>query len=116
MAIGHVVETKHRSSLTEAVAGSIDKETITLPLARKMIYHAIECNEEEILTALKTLAFIENMIVEGSAALALAGFNKVSRNLRGQTSVILLCGANCDQAVINKIIYGLELSIGPVCN
>ncbi|CDH13257.1 probable threonine dehydratase [Zygosaccharomyces bailii ISA1307] len=104
MAIGHVVETEHRPTLAEAVAGSIDRETITLPLAKMVTDHIIECNEEEILTALKTLAFKENMVVEGSAALALAGFNKVAQNLRGQTSVILLCGANCDQSVINKII------------
>jgi len=106
MAAGHVVETGHLPTLAEAVAGGIDKDTITLPLARLVVDHVIECDEGEIATALKTLAFDENMIVEGSAALALAGFNKVAKNLKGQTSVVILCGANVDQVAVKQIIYG----------
>jgi threonine dehydratase len=71
-----------------------------------VIDQVVECDESEILTALKTLAFEENMIVEGSAALALAGFNKVAKDLNGQTSVILLCGAYFDQDAMAKLLYG----------
>jgi len=106
MAAGHVVETKHMPTLAEAVAGGIDEDTITLPLATAVVDHVIECDEGEIVTALKALAFEENMVVEGSAALAVAGFNKVARDLSGQTSVILLCGANFDQGFMTKTIYG----------
>ncbi|KAK4919791.1 hypothetical protein LTR66_016772, partial [Elasticomyces elasticus] len=86
---GHVVETEHKPTLADAVAGGIDEDTITLPLASSVVDHVIECDEAEILQALKTLAFDENMIVEGSAALALAGFTKVAQQLASQTSVIL---------------------------
>ena len=84
----------------------MDEDSITLPLAIAVVDHVIECNEEEIKAALRALAFEENMIVEGAAALALAGFNKVAQSLSGQTSVVLLCGANYDQAVISKTLYG----------
>jgi threonine dehydratase len=107
MAAGHVVETQHLPTLAEAVAGGIDEDTITLPLARAVVDRVVECDEDEIVAALKALAFDENMIVEGSAALAAAGFNKVARDLGGQTSVILLCGANYDQGVMTKTLYGL---------
>ncbi|KAM0259700.1 hypothetical protein ACHAQJ_003134 [Trichoderma viride] len=106
MAAGQVVETEHRSTLADGVAGGIDTDTITLPLAMSVVDQVVECDEGEIEAALKALAFDENMIVEGSAALALAGFNKVSRDLANQTSVIVLCGANYDQAVIKGIILG----------
>jgi threonine dehydratase len=89
------------------VAGGIDQDTITLPLARTVVDCAIECDESEIVVALKTLAFDENMIVEGSAALALAVFTKVDEDLSGQTSVILLCGANFDQGAMTKVLYGV---------
>jgi threonine dehydratase len=105
MAAGHVVETEHLPTLAEAVAGGIDEDTITLPLARAVVDHVVECDEREIAAALKALAFDENMIVEGSAALALAGFNKISHDLSGQTSVVLLCGANYDLAAMTKTIY-----------
>lgn len=105
MAAGRVVETEHLPTLAEAVAGGIDEDTITLPLASSVVDHVIECDEGEIVTALKACTFDENMIVEGSAALALAGFNKVARNLTGQTSVIILCGANVDQGIVKNTIY-----------
>lgn len=106
MAYGHVVESEHRSTLADAVAGGIDLDTITLPLAMSVVDHVIECEEEEIIAALKALAHDENMIVEGSAALALAGFNKVAENLSQEISVVVLCGANFDQTIIKDVIYG----------
>ncbi|CAM1507978.1 Fc.00g048260.m01.CDS01 [Cosmosporella sp. VM-42] len=106
MAAGRVVETEHVTTLAEAVSGGLDADTITLPLATSVIDHVIDCDEGEILAALKSLAFDENMIVEGSAALALAGFNKVAQDLGGRTSVVLLCGANFDQAAMQKNLFG----------
>lgn len=104
MVAGHVVETEHLNTLADGVAGSIDVDTITLPLALAVIDEVVECNEEEIAAALKSLAFEENMIVEGSAALALAGFNKAAGDLANQTSVVVLCGANYDHDTIKDII------------
>ncbi|KAM5347403.1 hypothetical protein ACJ41O_010408 [Fusarium nematophilum] len=106
MIAGRVVETEHLPTLAEAVAGGIDEDTITLPLASSVVDHIVGCDEREIVIALKALAFEENMIVEGSAALALAGFNKVVREVEGQTSVVLLCGANVDQTMVKSVIYG----------
>ncbi|RSL60262.1 hypothetical protein CEP53_005504 [Fusarium sp. AF-6] len=105
MSAGRVVETEHLPTLAEAVAGGIDEDTITLPLASSVVDHVIECDEEDIVAGLKTLAFDENMIVEGSAALAVAGFNKVVKEMAGKTSVILLCGGNFDRSVVSKVIY-----------
>ncbi|TDZ49594.1 putative threonine dehydratase [Colletotrichum trifolii] len=83
-----------------------DEDSITLALALAVVDEVVECDEEEIAAAMRDIAFGENMIVEGSAALALAGFNKVARDLSGQTSVILLCGANVDQDTVKKVLYG----------
>ncbi|KAI1156310.1 threonine dehydratase [Nemania diffusa] len=107
MAAGHVVETEHRDTLADAVAGGIDADTITLPLAMSVVDHVVECDEAEIKTALKELALKENMIVEGSAALALAGFSKMAHTLGGQTSVIVLCGGNFNPKVIMNAIAGV---------
>ncbi|PJO48138.1 threonine/serine dehydratase [Brucella pituitosa] len=104
MVEGRIVETEHLETLADAVAGGVDEGSITLPIAMAAVDEVIECTEAEIGSALKTLAFDENMIVEGSAALALAGFNKVASRLAGQTSVVLLCGANYDKAIISRTI------------
>ncbi|TKW56143.1 L-threonine dehydratase catabolic TdcB [Colletotrichum tanaceti] len=104
---GRVLETEHRPTLAEAVAGGMDEDSITLALAIAVVDRVVECDEEEIAAAMRKMAFEENMIVEGSAALALAGFDKVAREVAGQTSVILLCGGNVDQGVVKKVLYGL---------
>ncbi|EED19715.1 serine racemase, putative [Talaromyces stipitatus ATCC 10500] len=112
VAAGRAVETEHLPTLAEAVAGGIDGDTITLPLATSMIGHIIECEEEDVLETLEALSFDENMIVKDSAALALAGFNKVAqaRDLTGQTNVVLLCGANVGPDIIRKAIYSSKES------
>lgn len=108
IAAGRVVDTKHLPTLAEAVAGGIDEDTITLSLANTVVDYVLECNEAEILGAIKVLATKENLIVEGSAALALAGYNKVTEKLAGQTSVIVLCGGNVDHDFISKAVCGVQ--------
>ncbi|KAI3543789.1 threonine dehydratase catabolic [Colletotrichum filicis] len=105
---GKVVETEHLPTLAEAVAGGMDEDSITLSLAREVVDRVVGCSEEEIADAMRRIAAEENMVVEGAAALALAGFEKVKEDVEGQTSVILLCGGNVDQGVVKKIIYGLD--------
>ncbi|KAL4948732.1 tryptophan synthase beta subunit-like PLP-dependent enzyme [Aspergillus filifer] len=84
IAADKVVDVEHRATLADAVAGGIDDDTITLPLAMDVVDEVVERREEEIKDALRRLAWEGNMIVEGSAALALAGFRKVAPSLEGQ--------------------------------
>lgn len=105
VAAGRVVQTEHLPTLAEAVSGGMDEDTITLPLASAVIDHVVECTEEEIAASMRALALDENMLVEGAAALALAGFAQVAKDLAGQTSVVLLCGANFDPEAMRNILY-----------
>lgn len=107
MAAGRIVETEHLDTLADAVAGGVDEGSITLPMAMATVDAVVSCTEDEIREALRALAFGENMIVEGAAALAYAAWRQVSVQLAEQTSVILLCGANFDQATIHRAIFGV---------
>lgn len=104
MAAGRVLETEHLETLADAVAGGVDEDTITLDLARGVVDDVVVCTEEEIVRALRDLAWRENMVVEGSAALALAGLRQVATRVHGQVNVVLLCGANYDRAKIAAIL------------
>ncbi|KAK3192183.1 hypothetical protein K4F52_001813 [Lecanicillium sp. MT-2017a] len=106
MKAGRVVETEHLNTLAEAVAGGMDEDSITLPLAMAVVDEVIVCTEEDMVESLKVMAFKENMLVEGAAALALAGFDKVKDKVAGQTSVVVLCGGNYDQGVLTNAIFG----------
>ncbi|GAO17828.1 uncharacterized protein UV8b_06943 [Ustilaginoidea virens] len=109
MAAGRVVDTEHLPTLADAVAGGLDDDAITLPLAAAVVDRVVVCDEDEIAAALRAVVLRENMIVEGAAALAYAGFVKLEAELAGQTSVVVLCGANCDHDVVAKTVHGQRL-------
>ncbi len=101
---GRIVETEHLETLADGVAGGVDDDSLTLPLALSVIDEVIVCSEDEIADALRKMALQEHQLVEGAAALALAGFLKVVDKLQDQVSVVLLCGSNYDTARILPLI------------
>ncbi len=106
MTVGQVVDTRHLETLADGVAGGVDADSITLPLAMDCVDEVVHCTEAEIAEALRHMAMEENMLVEGAAALALAGFLQISDQLRGRTSVVVLCGSNFDWSNVGPLING----------
>jgi threonine dehydratase len=103
MTAGRVVETTHLDTLADGVAGGMDENSITLPLAMDVVDQVVHCSETEIAAAMRQLAKDENVLVEGAAALALAGFMQVADQMRNQSNVVLLCGANFDWAKMRRL-------------
>ena len=102
---GRIVQTHHLETLADGVAGGVDDNSLTLPLGMDAVDQVVECSEAEIAQALRHLAQDENMLVEGAAALALAGFLKMADQISCQTSVVVLCGANYDWTTIRDHIF-----------
>jgi threonine dehydratase len=103
---GRVVETEHLDTLADAVAGGVDDDSMTLPLSSAVIDEVLTCTEAEIAAALKDMAVKENQLVEGAAALALAGLYQVAKRCEGQNNVVVLCGANFDHDRIIAVVNG----------
>lgn len=101
---GRVVDVDHLPTFADAVAGGVDENTITLGIAQQVVDESLLCSEEDMERCFKTLALEEGMIVEGAAALALAGYEQVRDQLKGQTSVVLLCGSNIDAEQARKLL------------
>lgn len=82
----------------------MDADAITLPIASAVIDDLLDCSEAEITGALRAFAHEEHQIVEGAAALALAGFLQVAHQWRGKQVAVVTCGANYDPARILPLI------------
>ena len=106
MVAGQVVETEHLDTLADGVAGGVDEGSVTLALAMAAVDRVVHCAEAEIAVALRHLAWGEHMLVEGAAALALAGYSQIAADCAGQTSVVVLCGANFDRARVLAVLAG----------
>ncbi len=101
---GKVVETEHLPTIADAVAGGIDETTVTLQLASSTVDDLLQCSENEIENCMADLAYNEGLIVEGSAALALAGYHQVAGKLGEENSVVLLCGGNVSKEQAQQIL------------
>ena len=102
--LGKIVDTKHLPTLADGVSGGIDSDTVTFEICKSTVDELLWCDEKEITSSFLKFAFDEHQIIEGSAALALAGYEKVSEQLKGQTSVVIACGANVDQSLVQKLL------------
>ena len=101
---GRIVETNHKDTLADGIAGAVDPGSITLPLAMEIIDQVVHITEQQIMHALRHLAWEEQLIVEGAAALALAAYLADTASYEGQNNVVILCGANFNREKIARII------------
>lgn len=106
LAAGRIVETEHLDTLADGCAGGVDDDALTLPIATEVVDDVVSCSEEEIAKALRYLAWTEKLLVEGAAALALAGYFAVSERFAGKTSLVVLCGSNFDTAKMQSVLCG----------
>lgn len=93
MRVGRVVEVPSLPTLSDGTAGGIEADTVTFPLCRTLVDDWIEIGEDEIAAAMRHAIEVEHMLVEGSAAVAIAAVSKASTLPAGRV-VVVLCGAN----------------------
>ncbi|MEM9044830.1 MAG: pyridoxal-phosphate dependent enzyme [Pseudomonadota bacterium] len=104
LAAGRIVETEHLDTLADGCAGGVDDDTLTFPIAHEIVDEVVSCSEDEIAQALCHLAWTEKLLVEGAAALALAGYFAVQETYGDLTSVVILCGSNFDTAKMQNVL------------
>jgi threonine dehydratase len=91
---GTILEMESRPTLSDGTAGAVEKGAITFDLCRQVVDRRILVTEEEIREALRLIVGRHHTLIEGAAAVAVAGFLKERERYRGRHVVIVLCGAN----------------------
>lgn len=104
MKAGEVIDIDHLPTLADGCAGGMDHDALTFPIASEVIDRVMICSEAQIEEALRHLAWTENMLVEGAAALALAAYFADTPAPPDHVSVVLLCGANFDRGTLEPIL------------
>lgn len=100
---GQVVDIPSLATLSDGTAGGIEANTITFPLNRDLVNEWIEVPEDDIARAMRHAIEVEHMLIEGSAAVAVAALGRSRALLRGRV-VVVLCGANVSAARLREVL------------
>jgi len=91
---GRVIEVPCHDTFSDATAGGVEAGSITYDVCERVVDESILVSEEEITEAFQSFMGAHSMLIEGAAAVALAGLAKVAEDWRGRRVCVLLCGAN----------------------
>lgn len=94
MAAGSAVAVDEQPTLSDATAGGVEPDAVTIELAAAVAPTCVEVSEARIVEGMRLVAEHEHWIVEGAAGLALAGLEASAHRLQGRTVAVVLCGRN----------------------
>ncbi len=104
VAAGHYTEVETHPTLSDGSAGGFERDAITFDLCKKLVGEFILASEEEIAGAIRQMIHKHHKLVEGSAAVAVAALLKNRERFSGQSSVIVICGANISPETLKEIL------------
>jgi threonine dehydratase len=104
MEAGRILELESRPTLSDGTAGGVEPDSITFGVCQQVIDRSILVEEPAITEALRWMVGTRHVLVEGAAAMAVAGFRQVAPDYRGKRVVIVLCGANIGLDTLRSVL------------
>lgn len=101
---GAILDLPSLPTLSDGTAGGIEQDAITFPLCQQYVDDYETVTEEEIAGSLRQFISWHHMLIEGSAAVPIAALLKRHNQLAGKRVVIVLCGANININVLQKVL------------
>lgn len=101
---GEYQEIESKSTLSDGSAGGFEADAITFDLCRKLVDDFILISEDEIRHAIRSMIRHHHKVIEGSAGVAIASLLKKPHQFAGQTTVIVVCGANIAADTLQSIL------------
>ncbi len=108
LAAGRIVNVEERATIADGLAGNIEEGSITVPLIAAQLSEVTLVSEQEIRGAMRRAVEKLHLIVEGSAAVAIAGAVQKQAALRGKTCALVLTGRNIGWPELLAAIAGEE--------
>lgn len=108
---GRIVRSDVRPTLSDSTAGNVEEGAMTFDLCRRYVDDWTLVSEREIRNAMELVYREHQMVVEGAAGVALAGFLKAVPGLGlnpGSLAVIIVCGGNVSPSDIADIVVPRE--------
>ena len=96
---GRLVDIPEKKTVAEAVAGGIERGSMTFPLCRKYLDRILTVKEKTLIKAWRELRRLSGRPVVGAGALALAAVWQYEGLFRGRKTVLVVSGGNVSAGV-----------------
>lgn len=99
-----ILEMESLPTLSDGTAGGVEAGALTFDLCRQIVDESHLVSEAEICEALRLVIGTHHVLIEGAAAVAVAGYLANRKRFAGKSIAIVLCGANIDSSVLKRIL------------
>ena len=101
---GKIVNTESKDTLSDGSAGGVEEGSITFDMCKELINDFCLVSEDEIALQIKNTLNIDKMLIEGSAAVAIASAIKMKSHIENKNVAIIICGGNIGSDTLNNIL------------
>lgn len=101
---GHILDIPSLPTISDGTAGGIEAGSVTFDYCRQLIDDFYLVSEDEIRSAMKLIAVEHQFIIEGSAALSVAGFIKSGRKFSQNKIALILTGRRVNPETLRSIL------------
>lgn len=101
---GEYREVESRPTLSDGSAGGFERGSLTFDYCREYVDDFILVSEEEISDGIRGMISRHSKLVEGSAAVAVAALLQQPGRFAGQTTAIVICGANISPEKLRDVL------------
>ena len=101
---GKIETIEHLETLSDGTAGALEFGTITFDFCKSVVDHSITVSEKEIASAMKDFIGEHQMMIEGAAGVAIAGFLKENEKYRDKKVLIVICGGNISNQTLVEVL------------
>jgi threonine dehydratase len=103
---GRILDLPSLPTLSDGTAGGVEKEAITFEMCRSILDSSLTVSEDEIAAALRLVIERHHTLIEGAAAVAVAGYMQTAHKWKDRNVAIVLCGANIDPQKLRSVLAG----------
>ncbi|MGB3969873.1 MAG: pyridoxal-phosphate dependent enzyme, partial [Planctomycetota bacterium] len=101
--VGRIVDVPCHDTLSDSTAGGVEPGAVTFPLCRELVDRYVDVDEPAIANALLAMLEHQHLLIEGAAAVAVAGL-LADPVLCGRKAAVVVCGGNLPLATLRRLL------------
>jgi len=101
---GTIINIDHLETISDGTAGALEENAITYEYCHSVVDQSVLLTEDEIIKSMKGFMNSHQMMIEGAAGTAIAGFSKLQHQFQNKQVLIVVCGANISSEKLIEVL------------